>query len=261
MSILGSKFPDIKNVKISFIKIGGDKTINITNTFNLSLDHFKDLPDEKKKQLRDFLSSEIKQDMPLLKEETNKNAEIVREADIDESDKDLLSFYEEKLSEDYLNALQVSLVVRNMAKQGVDISSAKADISKKFPSFGKNLCNLANESYFHKDFKELYSSMKDEDGFSPDSYKKLVERIVGGLIYTVFVSGIDSPESKTREIKSKLNRLKMYGVSKSLLVHAIGEDNVMKAEKIVEEFKEIEIKKTKTRFTAVIKFSFSETVK
>lgn len=150
-----------------------------------------------------------------------------------------------------------------MAEQGVSISSAKSDISKKFPSFGKNLCNLANEGYFHKDFKELYFSMEQEEGFSPDSYKKLVERIVEGLLYTVFVSGTDSSESKIREINSKMNRLRMYGVSKSLLVHAIGGDNVIIADKIVAEIqtKDIEIKKTKKRFTAVIKFSFSETVK
>jgi len=175
------------------------------------------------------------------------------------SDKVLLEYYRGKLVPDYLQVLEASLIVRSMSRKKLDIKNMKRDITRAFPRFGRNLCNLTSEGYFHNHFNELYESMSKEEDFYVKDYQKQVEKIVVGLPYTAFVNSIATVDTTVREILSKIERLKKYGAGR-FLIHALGKDNVEKTEKILKKIREkddsieIDIEKRTNRITATLKF-------
>ncbi len=157
-------------------------------------------------------------------------------------------------------ALEMSLIVRNIFRSNGEIGNLKEDISFKFPTFGNNLCNLTSSNYFNEYFKELYNIMTTENNFNIGSYKSEIEWIVKELPYMVFINRHKSLEEFSGEVKFKLDRLKKYGMNKFKL-HAIGKDNVEKSLKIAKEYlndEEIQIHKevNESETIATIIFNF-----
>lgn len=263
-NIIGVEFRDFLSSNdigdislIKFSKAGGD-TYNITNNY-LMINPSR-LGQEQRNQIKQqIIDAELNEDYAILKDESIERMSNIKKNIPSSSDEKLLDFYSDKLSADYVKALEASLIVRNMARHGIDIGFAKKDIMRKYPVFGRNLCNLTSEDYFHGHFKELYESMSKEDDFSIKAYQKQVEKIVTGLPYIVFVSSIGTVRDKVIEISSKLARLKKYGAGK-LLIHALRRDNVEKTEEILKKIKdadssiEIELDKKTSRMTATLRF-------
>ena len=152
-------------------------------------------------------------------------------------DEDLLKFYKDKLKPEMCQALEASLVVKNAHKKGQDIIDLKKDISRRYPTFGNNLCNLVTQGYFHGHFKYLFISMFDEQTFDISIYQKKVEKIVQSLPYTVFITRHRSYDDLSGEVRFKLEKLKKYGAGR-LLLHGLGRENVSTTVNLLEEYKE-----------------------
>ncbi len=266
-NIFGADFKDVlsgNKTKISLINFSKptetennfevkDNIIMINPTFVINL------PEKKKKAFKEeIIDVEIKEDKAILEKNVSERTTKIKEKIQTKKDEELLEYYEGKLSQEYIDALESALVIKNMAKKREDISKEKASLSRRYQSFGGNLCNLTSEGYFNGHFQELYEDMNHEISFSNEAFRRQVEKIVVGLPYTVFVNSFASAEDKITEVKLKIERLRRYGTVE-LLIHGLGRDNVEKAIKIIKaiekEYPEIKVilDKTNTRITATLR--------
>jgi len=262
-NIFDAKFRDLlANNTIKFF----DFSKNVNNVIELKegekigLDISKATDDEKrriKEEILDFIVHN-ENDIFLTNKTAEKTNKIKRNLPQDK-DKELLSFYRNKLNPDIHKALEGALIVRRAFNNGEDILELKRDISFKYPEFGNNLCNLVTRDYFDEYFKELYDNMFEEEGFDIIEYQNEVERIVRSLPYMVFINRHKSYEEFSGEVKFKLDRLKKYGTEK-LKLHGLGKNNVEKALRIIEEYKddssvaiEKRINKSGTIITAIFR--------
>jgi hypothetical protein len=262
-TLFEGKFGDIfTNNIIKFFDFSKNTTqvLELKDGQRLSLDVSKGTEEDKKKakELIDFIVQEEK-DAFFTDKSAEKTQQIKRNLPL-KNDEELLKFYRDKLKPDMLRAIEGSLVVKNAWTKGEDISELKRDIACKYPNFGNNVCNLVTGGYFENYFKELYENMFEQEDFSILDYQEEVERIVKSLPYMVFINRHKSYEEFSGEVKFKLDKLKKYGTEKFKL-HGLGKDNVEKALKIIEEYKEdnsvvIEkyINPSKTIITAIFRF-------
>lgn len=217
--------------------------------------------DIEKKAIKEIIDNSIQNEEEVfLTNKDSKKTEQIKRNLPKNIDNELLNFYKDKLNSDILKALEMSLVVRNAFKNREEIIELKRDIAYKFPEFGNNICNLTSSNYFETYFKELYSIMFEEENFEINNYQKEVERIIKELPYMVFINRFKSHEEFSGEVKFKLAKLKKYGTNR-LKLHAIGKDNVEKALRIAEEYKdqneidiEIIMNNNKTIVTIIFKF-------
>ncbi|MEA3378050.1 MAG: hypothetical protein U9Q69_00265 [Nanoarchaeota archaeon] len=240
-TLFEGKFGDIfanNTIKLFDFSKNVSNVLELKDGQKLSLDVSKATSEEKKKIKKEIIDVMVQnQDEALfLDKSEQKTNQIKRNLPVN-NDEELLKFYKDKLNPNMFKALETSIVVRNSWKKGEDITELKRDIAWKYPSFGNNLCNLVTRNYFEKYFKELYEKMLEQDDFSIVIYQQEVERIVESLPYMVFINRHKSYEEFSGEVKFKIDRLKKYGTEK-LKIHALGKDNVDKALKIVDEYKE-----------------------
>ena len=233
-------------------QIEGDKKL-IINPSKLGL------TEDKKKKLTELLKEEIIRDNVILQKDFIQETKNLKQNIPEGEEKKILDFYKDKLKSDYLDALEICLMIRTMAKLGINIDKHKQDVIKKYPRFGRNLCNMVSADYFHDHFIELYNLMKNDKDFTIEIYQQKVERIVTSLPYTVFINSKSSTEEKLDEIRYKMGKLKKYGTGR-LVIHGLGTQNVQKSEEIIKNFSgdssiDIEIPdKSKTYITAILKF-------
>jgi len=261
------KIIDIKNLlKFEGKLVLFDFSRNIENKYQLEGDKKLiinpsklGLTDDKKKALAELFSSEIKDGNVILQKEYIQETRDLKQNIPTGEDKVLLDFYKDKLKPEYVDALEICLMIRTMSKKGIDIDKNKRDVIKKYPKFGRNICNMVSADYFHNHFKELYEHMKDDNDFTVELYQQKVERIVISLPYTVFINSKSTSEEKLKEIVYKMEKLKKYGTGR-LIIHGLGTLNVNKSEEIIKYFEkdssvDIEIPdKSKTYITAILKF-------
>ncbi len=200
------------------------------------------------------------QDEAFLLEPSSKKTEKIKRNLPVGSDEELLKFYKDKIKPEMYKSLEASLIVRNAFNKGEDILELKKDISKNYPAFGKNLCNLTTQGYFDKHFKDLYTSMIEEEGFDITTYQEKVEKIVISLPYIIFVTRYKSYDELSGEVHFKLEKLKRYGTGK-LLLHGLGRENVNTTLNILDEYKrdgtitiQTETNQKKTIITATLIF-------
>lgn len=217
--------------------------------------------EEQKKQVKNILDLIVQSENEvfLMDHSSEKTLKIKRSLPQGESE-ELLKFYKEKLNPEMYKALEASVIVKNVFDKGEDILEMKRDISRKYPTFGNNLCNLVTRGYFDKHFKELYQSMLEDEEFDINLYQRKVERIIKSLPYTVFITRFKSYDELSGEVRFKLERLKKYGTGK-LLLHGLGRENVNTTMTLLEEYKEenhiniqIEINQKRTIITATLIF-------
>jgi len=203
----------------------------------LSIDVSKATENEKK-VLKEIIDEKIQEeDETFLTKGSNDKTKQIKRNLLNTADDVVLSFYKDKIPYDMYKALEISLIVRNAFRNGEDIIELKRDIAWKFPKFGNNICNLTTSDYFHEYFQELYEAMKQDPNFTLKDYNQEVERIVIELPYMVFINRHKSLEEFAGQVKFKIDKLKRYGASK-LKLHALGKDNVERAEKIAYLYRE-----------------------
>ena len=252
------KIVDIKNILNNFSgKIFhfdfSKKVINheIQDNRTLVLNPEKLSAEQLREIKKELIDSEILQGRAILEKGVKEETSEVFENLPKEEDNKLLEFYSDKLSPKFMDALEVALVIRSMSSQGKDISQKKTDVSKKYPFFGRNLCNMVSANYFDKDFKALYFNMKKEGNFDPREYRETVEKIVRSKPYTEFIHKYKKAEEWSGILLHKIERLKKYGLHE-LEVYAFSYEHVKLTEEILKDFDddgdvEVEIiAKTKT---------------
>jgi hypothetical protein len=200
------------------------------------------------------------QDQTFFLQESTEKTTLIKKNLPDKEDKELLDFYKDKLKYDWVRALEVSLIVKKAFETGEEIRDMKTDLRRKYPDFGNNLCKLVSSGYFHGHFKELYSSMRQDEDFEITLYQSKVEKIVKSLPYIVFIDKYRSYNEMSGEVHFKIGKLRKYGAGK-LILHALSKENVMNALLIIDDFKNdgplevrIDINKQKTVLTAVFSF-------
>lgn len=226
----------------------------------LSIDLSKATSQEKIQIKEKVLDAEFDEKGNILESHSSEKTKQIKKNLPKDEDEELLKFYRNKLNLDMYKALEASLIVRSSFKGGENIDELKWDISRKYPEFGNNICNLATQGYFDKDFKDLYSSMLAEEDFDIRAYQLKVERIVKSLPYIVFITRYKSYDELSGVVRYKLEKLKKYGTGR-LRLHAFTKENVSTTLSILEEYKEdktvlieIEINPNKTVITATLKF-------
>ncbi|MBI2102437.1 hypothetical protein HYT55_01240 [Candidatus Woesearchaeota archaeon] len=226
--------------------------IEVKDENRLTLDLSKASEEEKKKIKENILDPLIqRQEEVFLIDDSSQKTQKIKQNLPDDNDESLLKFYKDKLKPEWYKALEASIILRNAFKKGHDVTELKRDISRRYPLFGNNLCNLTTEGYFDTHFKQLYNDMIEED-FDILVYQKKVERIITSLPYTVFVTRFKTYDQLSSEVVFKLERLKRYGTGR-LLLHGIGRENVSttlvlldeyEAEKTITIQKDINLKET-----------------
>lgn len=261
--IFEGKFRDVfsnNNITLFNFSKNSNEAVEVKDGNKLVLDLSK-VTDEEKKSLKNLLDSQMQRENEifLIDHSSEKMLKIKRSLPSGESE-ELLKFYKDKLKPEMYKALEASIVVKNAFDQKEDILEMKQDISREYPTFGNNLCNLATGGYFNDHFKELYESMLKDEEFDISVYQRKVEKIVRSLPYTVFVTRYKTYDELSGEVRFKLQKLKKYGTGK-LLLHGLGRENVNVTKAILEEYKEddsvnihAEINSGKTIITATLTF-------
>lgn len=255
-TIFEGKFGDVfSNNKITIFDFSrnNEQVIEVKDGNRLALDLSRASEEEKKKIKEHFLDLIIqRQEEVFLIDDSSQKTQKIKQNLPDNDDELLLKFYKDKLKPEWYKALEASIILRNAFKNGHDVTELKRDISRRYPLFGNNLCNLTTERYFDDHFKKLYESMIDEEDFDILIYQRKVERIITSLLYTVFVTRHKTYDELSGEVAFKLEKLRRYGAGR-LLLHGIGRENVSttltllgeyKAEKSITIQKEINLQET-----------------
>lgn len=237
--IFEGKFRDVlsnNNITIFNFSKNTTEIVEIKNGNELVIDLSK--ADEKEKKLvKSILDSRVQSENEafLMDSSSEKTLKIKQSLPSGESE-NILKFYKDKLKPEMYKALEASFIAKNAFERGDNISEMKRDISKKYPTFGNNLCNLVTGGYFNEHFKWLYQSMLEDEVFDINVYQRKVENIVKSLPYTVFITRFKSYDDLSGEVRFKLDKLKKYGAGK-LLLHGLGRENVSTTLNILEEYK------------------------
>jgi len=261
--VFEGKFGDVlshNNITFFNFSRNSSETVEVKDGNKLVIDISK-ATEEEKKLVKNILDSRVQRENEafLMDHSSEKTLKIKENLPIGESE-ELLKFYKDKLKPDMYKALEASIIIKNTFDGGGDILEMKHDVSRKYPTFGNNLCNLVTRGYFDNHFKELYQSMLEDEDFDISVYQRKVEKIVKSLPYTVFVTRFRSYDELSGEVAFKLDKLKKYGTGK-LLLHGLGKENVNTTISILDEYKEdnsvninLDINPKKTIITATLIF-------
>jgi len=263
-SIFEGKFGDIfanNTIKLFDFSRNTNHVLELREGQKIGIDLSKATEEEKKRIKSEILDFVVQNENDLfLTEKIAQKTDKIKRNLPEDKDKEILSFYREKLKPQMYKALEGALIVRRASLRGEDITELKRDIAYKYPSFGNNICNLTTGNYFDKYFKEMFQRMVEEEDFNILSYQEEVERIVLSLPYMVFISKYKSYEEFSGEVKFKLDKLRKYGTEK-LNIHGLGTENVETALRIAHEYKNdgtliIEKFSNKSRTIITVAFRF-----
>ncbi|GAB4449090.1 MAG: hypothetical protein Fur0028_04270 [Bacteroidales bacterium] len=143
-------------------------------------------------------------------------------------DDELISFFTPILSKIDLEALRVSLFIRNEFKKHRKIKDLKNELYIKYGERGKMISNICTAGYFENYLKPLYekSSPNHIDFFK--NYNFLLD---SGIL-ALFVNNEMKEEKIISEIKRRLSLAKQYGLH-FIHIHGIGNNNINKIKKII----------------------------
>lgn len=181
-----------------------------------------------KEQLQTILRETIGlEHIPILQEETQKLVEDFKQIDSGEESQEVVAFFKGKIPANDIEALRQSVYVKAVKDRGGDIEKLKLDIINRYGTRGRNICNLYSAGYFKSQIRPLYEEMVQQPDFSPADFEVIYNRIVNESPYAVFISREMTNESAEKEVRSRIEIDKNYGI-RYLNIHGIGEDNVDK---------------------------------
>lgn len=191
---------------------------------------------ERMEKLKPIIKEYIQEGNMLLKTDTSeklKKVELYNKKD-NKDDKRILEFFKDIIPSKDLEALEISLFLREGFKNGYDIKEMKRDIRKKFGDRGNNISNLCTAGYFETFISKLHNETLKEE------FNELYEQIVSNYILAVFVNEQMSVFQITEEIKKKINASLRYGF-KFVDVHGIGTQNINKIMSCIENNKDFDV--------------------
>ena len=185
---------------------------------------------EQRKELKPIIKEYIESGTKLLQMDTAKLFDNICGYTRPTEDKQVLEFFQPIIPAGDYEALEASLFLRSRFKEHKETTKLKADIIEVFGKRGKNISNLCTAGYFEKFLMQLYNSSKDR-------FKELYEIIAETCVLAVFVHKDKGIKEISSEIGKKVEICKRYGIG-FLHIHGIGQQNVEKIKKYLEEQKD-----------------------
>lgn len=192
-------------------------------TLNLAL-----LTSNQKEKFAQTIQKYIEEDNRLLEVDTDELLEKLYKYNKEKTNQQIVEFFRQIIPPADLEALEASLYLRDSFKRHENVSGLKKDIRDVFGSRGNNIANLCTAGYFEQFLISLYNAS------SKERFLELYELIVGRTVLAVFVYRDMSFNEIKKEIAHKLAISRAYGI-KFIHIHGIGESNVAKIKKCVED--------------------------
>ncbi len=232
-----------KDVKIYFINdlvsLEENAATHIYNKRHKTLKIFVgNLPQKYEGRIFSIILDRFKVDGIIQKVGQEKDFQSYKDYKKKNKDKDLLSFFENKIPEQDLIALKVSLFMVSEKEKGKEIHKYKKAIRERFGERGMTIANLCNAGYFESEFKLKY----EEKG--KDEFEKYYEICVGRNARAVFVHSGMNYRILYSALLVMLRKCGELG-RKEFRIHAFGNQNTNLTKEVLDD---IEVKE-EGRFT------------
>lgn len=135
------------------------------------------------------------------------------------TDKEVLDFFEKLLPRDDYSALKMGLFIRDLMSTGKPIYAYKQDIRDRFGERGANIANLCTAGYFEEEFMPFYKE------YSSQEFKEYYELAVGKKARALFIHSMMTPEQVNDEFENILTRAMRFHMN-DFRIHALGRSNV-----------------------------------
>jgi hypothetical protein len=195
--------------------------------------------DEIKRLIQPLVNDE---DKLLLNEKSKETIESVDNEERSTDEKALLEFYKDKIPENDYFALRSSLHLRKRFRAGAsrdEIYIMRTQIIKSFPERGENISKLCSSGYFENQIRIVYNVMSCRPGFKKEDFVKVFHLFIEEGAFAVFVSERMTPDDIKSAIEKERTIQVRYGVPEpSVLVHAIGRNNIENANMAFYDLKE-----------------------
>lgn len=169
------------------------------------------------------------------------------------SSSEIYQFVIEKIPEEDRFIWLSALMLRRASekKDSERVRNIKDQMIANHQQKGRNIANICNTGYLEEyiiPWYEHYVEQEHDDDAFIENYRMIVDQ----LLFIVFVSSFATADELKSEIENKIQTLANAHM-KHLFIHALGEQNIKKAEQIISEIKsEIpEIKDIKTTTTRI----------
>lgn len=146
-------------------------------------------------------------------------------------DKETLSKLKPILELSDFNAVEASLIIRGLFKEGIQIDRFKLSLIQRFGDRGRKICDIVSAGYLEKEIMPLFDRLIDIDN-GPQIFKAQFERIVANEAFAIFVRTSLGRDQLMRQVREKLRYHKRIGVY-YVNLHAIGKHNVQKVQSVV----------------------------
>jgi hypothetical protein len=184
-----------------------------------------------KEQLQTAIRSAVQDGVPVLEEQFSGRAEKYvlysgNEPDI------LQELLKELASQDGL-LLKAAFYLRDVHRQGGNVSELKRDIIDRYGERGRTVTNLCSAGYFETVIKPMLDELRAQPGYTSRVFQERFDSIVASYPFAVFVGITSTVGSVSKEIIQKIKTNRRYGIH-HLKLHAIGRSNSIVAQKVLE---------------------------
>ena len=211
---------------------------------NINIDK---LEKEQLEALGEIIKEYFEEDKELFKENLLEYAGELDDYKEENPDKEILSYFKDKLTKEDFEILRISLFLRSRYRLKENVSKIKEDIVKKFGDRGKNIANLCSSGYFENFIKPLWEaiheSIEDKENAGKEFYQ-IFELIVKNGLLAVFVHHHMTVDKLSSLIAKRIEESTRYGfamVSEQLYIHALSKTNVKTVNDWIENH-DVEIK-------------------
>ena len=135
------------------------------------------------------------------------------------TDKEILDFFQKILPPDDYSALKMGLFIRDLMNDGKPIYTYKQDIRDRFGERGANIANLCTAGYFEEEFIPFYQQ------YSSQEFEEYYELAVGKKARALFIHSMMTPEHINDEFENILTRALRFHMT-DFRIHALGRSNV-----------------------------------
>lgn len=176
-----------------------------------------------------------KKDTLLLEEKAKKVLDDFRVVDKQGEHRDLLEYFRGKIPVSDLEILRAALYIKTVYERKEKIWELKLQVTEKHGIRGRNIVNLCTAGYFTSLIKPLYETMSTQPDFILQKFLIRYDVIVTQYPFAIFVSSRMSESELKMNVEKKIEINKKYGMMRYLNIHGIGEENVLKIQKLLRE--------------------------
>lgn len=232
-SIVKISAPKLKILKLINLKILSQNKINIT--INRSDNRQITVPQD---ELKKLIKASLEEKYLIIDESAKKRIDDFSSVNSTVIFQSTYDFFKGKIPSSDLEILRASLYVKVVYERGESVSDLKWQIMQRYGVRGKNIVNLCTAGYFDSIIKPLYQEMSKKAEFTPEDFISTYNKIIEHYTFAVFVSSRMTKNELKKEITSKIEYNKKYGV-RSMNIHGLGEENVKKIVEVLSEIKDL----------------------